>query len=313
MLNSSDCNGHSKSLPADWGQLEKNKTLAPIAWLKVGGPAELFFRPQSQDQLIKFLKNIQPKSMTVIGNSSNLLIRDGGVPGVVIRLGSGFSRIQIDGQKIVAGAGAASITISRKAQLKGLSGFEFMSGIPGTAGGGLWMNAGAFGRETKDVFIRAEALDTHGITHELCRNDVSFGYRKTNIDPSLVITKVEYRGEIGHAEEIKNEMNIIQKVRKSTQPINTFTGGSTFKNPVGLEAWKLIDISGCRGISLGGAKISDLHCNFMVNTGKATAHDFEKLGKKVVERVLLKTGIKLEWEIQRIGVESTLGGKRVWT
>ena len=282
-----------------------DEPLARFTWFKVGGPADLFFRPKSEAELCNFLQNLPVNtSVTILGNSSNLLIRDGGVRGVVIRLGHGFSRIQINGSHLIAGAGAAGLNIARKALSAGLSGVEFMAGIPGTAGGGLYMNAGAYGSETKDVFVMARAIDTKGNFHQITNADVSFSYRSTSksINRNWLITEVEYKLEKASFKKIESKMLEIQKKRKATQPIKMRTGGSTFKNPIGKRAWELIDLAGCRGLTCGGAALAELHCNFMINTGHATAKDFENLGEKVRQLVFSKSQIFLEWEIERIGV-----------
>ncbi len=282
-----------------WGE-----KLARFTWLKVGGPAEVFFRPNNESELISFIRILPVNaSQRVLGNASNLLVRDGGVPGAVIKLGSGFTYIKIKENYVTVGAGTASISIARKAQMAGLSGLEFMSGIPGTAAGILFMNAGAYGREVQDVFVSARAIDQLGKFHNINKNSISFGYRCTDINSKWVITEITFKGEFSSPATIESEMQKIQRKRQISQPINTLTGGSTFKNPEGKKAWELIENAKCRGLRHGEAMISCLHSNFMINRGTATARDFESLGEEVRRRVYLASGIKLEWEIERIGVE----------
>ena len=240
--------------------------------------------------------------LTVIGVGSNILVRDGGVPGVVLRLGRGFSKISIEDSTLVAGSTALAITVARTAQREGFAGLEFLSGIPGTIGGMLRMNAGAYCQETKDVLIRARVIDPSGVLNVLASEALGFSYRHTEIPEDWVFVSAEFRITAGDPEAIAARMVEIGTVRNDTQPIRTRTGGSTFKNPPGEKAWQLIERAGCRGLRHGGAQVSEQHCNFLINTGTASAADLETLGETVRQRVRAHCGTELEWEIKRIGV-----------
>jgi UDP-N-acetylmuramate dehydrogenase len=240
--------------------------------------------------------------VTVIGVGSNLLVRDGGVPGVVVRLAGPFAAIEVDGDTITAGAGALDMTVAMTALEMGLGGLEFLSGVPGTIGGALRMNAGAFGGEMKDVIVQAEAIDRAGHVHTLTPEQLGFSYRHCGVDERWVFTKAVMRGSAGDKTVISNRMAEIREAREATQPTRVRTGGSTFANPPGEKAWQLIDRAGCRGLRIGGAQVSEKHCNFLLNTGDATAADIENLGEEVRRRVLETSGIELRWEIRRIGV-----------
>ncbi len=306
-------------LPPIRGQYRENADLAGTTWFRVGGAAEVLFKPADTEDLAFFLKN-KPKDIpvTVIGVGSNLLVRDGGVPGVVIRLGRGFVEIAVtpsnDGvwppdavmrrhdSLITAGAGALSLNVARYAQMQGIGGLEFLSGIPGTIGGALRMNGGAYGSDTAAVFVEAEAVDASGNIHRLDRA-MGFTYRHCAIPEDWIFTRAVLQGHSTPPEEIAHRMQEIAAKREASQPIRTCTGGSTFKNPPGeKKAWQLIDEAGCRGLKLGGAQVSELHCNFLINTGDATAADIENLGEEVRRRVQENSGILLEWEIRRIGI-----------
>ncbi|MBT3307791.1 MAG: UDP-N-acetylmuramate dehydrogenase [Alphaproteobacteria bacterium] len=289
-------------LPAVRGTLQADAPMAKYSWFKTGGAADALFQPTDAADLAGFLAG-KPDDVpvTVLGTASNIIIRDGGIEGVVIRIGTGFADIEIIGDTITAGAAAADISVARKARDAGLAGLEFLSGIPGTIGGGLRMNAGAYGAEFKDIFVAAEALDGRGGAHQLGLSDMAFGYRHCGVADDWVFTAATIRGVPGDREAITRRMNEIQTEREATQPVHTPTGGSTFRNPDGVKAWELIEQAGCRGLMRGKAQVSDLHCNFLINTGEATAADLEGLGEEVRRRVHDHSGVTLEWEIRRIG------------
>lgn len=290
-------------LPPVRGSYAASVPLRDLTWFRVGGPADVLFRPADQSDLAAFLR-AKPADVpvTVIGVGSNLLVRDGGVPGVVVRLGKGFSGIRFDGTEAEVGAGASDVRVALAAQEAGVAGLEFLRGIPGTIGGGLRMNAGAYGREMKDVVLAAEALDGAGNLHRLTLADLRFGYRHCGLPEDWTFLRAWLKGETGREAEIAERMNAIQQARETTQPIKTSTGGSTFANPPGRKAWELIDAAGCRGLVVGDAQVSEQHCNFLINRGNATAADLEKLGETVRARVLANSGVDLRWEIRRIGV-----------
>ncbi len=295
-------------LPSVRGRLTENAPLAGITWFRVGGPAEVMFRPADVEDLAAFLAG-KPDDVpvTVLGVGSNLLVRDGGVPGVVIRLGRAFAEISRDGHLLRAGAAALDLNVALVARDAGLGGLEFLSGIPGTIGGALRMNAGAYGREMKDVVLGAEALDARGQRQYLTNRALGFGYRHCDVPEDWIFIAAELKGQPTDAAEIQRRMNEISAAREASQPLRTRTGGSTFANPTdalaqGRKAWELIDAAGCRGLRRGGAMVSEKHCNFLINTGNATAADLEELGEEVRARVFDKFGVKLAWEIRRIGV-----------
>ncbi|HVG81815.1 MAG TPA: UDP-N-acetylmuramate dehydrogenase [Methylomirabilota bacterium] len=293
-------------LPPVRGRLTETALLAPMTWFRVGGPAEVLFRPADRDDLAAFVA-AKPADVpvTVIGVGSNLLVRDGGVPGVVIRLGRGFADITVvpgETPRLVAGAGALDVTVALTARDAGIAGLAFLSGIPGTIGGGLRMNAGAYGRELKDVVESADALDASGAAHRLSLAELGLAYRHSAVPEDWIFVSAMLRGTAGDPAAIAGEMSAIQAQREATQPIRTRTGGSTFANPPGGKAWQLIDRAGCRGLKRGGAMVSEKHCNFLVNLGEATAADIEGLGEEVRRRVHDASGVMLEWEIRRIGL-----------
>jgi UDP-N-acetylmuramate dehydrogenase len=293
------------AMPQLRGRLLANEMLAPLTWFRVGGPAQVLFTPADADDLAYFLKNL-PSGLpvTVVGVGSNLIVRDGGVPGVVIRLAPrGFGEVVAEGDIVTAGTAALDKRVAEVAATANLSGLEFLFGIPGSIGGALRMNAGANGGETKDILIEATALDRHGDRHIFDTAGMKFTYRANGLDPSLIFTAARFRGTPAAAEAIRARMTEVQTHRETAQPIREKTGGSTFKNPPGHSAWKLIDAAGCRGLRVGGAQVSEMHCNFLINTGDATAHDIEALGETVRERVKATSGIELQWEIKRIGIE----------
>ncbi|MFO0996505.1 MAG: UDP-N-acetylmuramate dehydrogenase [Alphaproteobacteria bacterium] len=291
-------------LPRVRGRYTSEAPLDRITWFGVGGPAEVMFRPADPDDLAAFLA-ARPGDVpvTVIGVGSNLLVRDGGVEGVVVRLGRGFVEIIPEGTTVVAGAGALDANVALVAADAGLAGLEFFSGIPGTIGGALRMNAGAYGVETKDVLVEAEALDGRG---RLLRADAAalgLAYRHSSAPADWIFTRARFKAEPGDPVEIRARMATIRDSREATQPIRSRTGGSTFKNPPGQKAWQLIEAAGCRGLTRGGAMVSEKHCNFLINTGSATAAELESLGEEVRARVEAHSGIALEWEIKRIGTK----------
>ena len=290
-------------LPKVRGRLSADAPLAQVTWFRVGGPAEVMFRPADIDDLAEFLAT-KPADVpvTVIGVASNLLVRDGGIKGVVVRLGRGFVEIEAKDNIVTAGAGALDLNVALAAREAGVAGLEFLSGIPGTVGGGLRMNAGAYGSEFKDVLQRATALDAKGARHELGLADLHLSYRHCGLPTDWIFVSARFTGGAGDVRAIAQRMGEIQQAREASQPIRAKTGGSTFANPPGHKAWQLIDAAGCRGIRRGGAMISDKHANFLINTGKATAAELEALGEEVRARVLAKTGVTLEWEIKRVGV-----------
>lgn len=290
-------------LPTVRGRLTADAPLAQVTWFRVGGPAEVMFRPADIDDLSVFLA-AKPADVpvTVIGVASNLLVRDGGIKGVVVRLGRGFVEIETKNDLVIAGAGALDFNVALTARDAGIAGLEFLSGIPGTVGGGLRMNAGAYGSEFKDVLESATALDAQGHRHELSVADLHLTYRHSGVPEDWIFVSARFKGRAGDKLAIARRMTEIQEAREQSQPIRAKTGGSTFANPPGHKAWQLVDQAGCRGIRRGGAMISDKHANFLINTGDATAADIEGLGEEVRARVLAKTGITLEWEIKRVGV-----------
>jgi len=292
----------SERLPPVRGRLTANAPIGKLTWFGVGGPAEALFRPADRDDLAAFLAGLPAGvPVTAIGVGSNLLVRDGGIPGIVIRLGRGFAEITADGDELRAGAGALDLNTALTAAAAGVAGLEFLSGIPGTIGGGLRMNGGAYGSEFKDVLISATALDGTGGEHVLDVPALGFSYRHCAVDPGWIFVEARLRGRAGEPDPIAARMAEIRAAREASQPIRAHTGGSTFKNPPGDSAWRLIDAAGCRGLARGGAMVSQKHANFLINTGNASAADLEGLGEEVRRRVHEKFGVALEWEIRRIG------------
>ncbi|MCB9948929.1 MAG: UDP-N-acetylmuramate dehydrogenase [Rhodospirillaceae bacterium] len=290
-------------LPAVRGRLSADAPLAQITWFRVGGPAEAVFRPADRQDLCDFLAACPADvGVTVIGVASNLLVRDGGVRGVVVRLGRPFAEVRVDGDRVVAGAAALDTTVARTAAAAGLAGLEFLIGIPGTLGGGLRMNAGAYGSEIKDILIEAEAVDRTGRHHVLTPDDMGLSYRHCGVPEDWIFTGAVLQGRSGDRAAIEARMAEIAAARTGTQPVRSRTGGSTFANPPGAKAWQLIDQAGCRGLRRGGAQVSEMHTNFLINTGDATAEDLEGLGEEVRRRVRERFGVELRWEIRRIGV-----------
>lgn len=293
-----------KRLPAVRGRLEANAPLADFTWFRVGGPAEVLFTPLDEADLAGFLRAC-PKDIPVyvIGVGSNLLVRDGGVPGVVIRLGKGFSEIKLEADSCIrVGTAVLDVRVARFAHDNSIDGLTFLRGIPGTIGGALRMNGGAYGGETKDVVVEVRAVDRAGTVHVMSSADMKYSYRHSGAAEDLVFTEALLQGRPGNQADILAAMNKITDSREATQPIKSRTGGSTFKNPPGDKSWQLIDKAGMRGFAVGAAKVSELHCNFLINEGGATATQIEQLGETVRARVKASSGIELDWEIKRIGV-----------
>ncbi|MGA0563429.1 UDP-N-acetylmuramate dehydrogenase [Ancylobacter sp. VNQ12] len=294
----------SARLPALRGRLIANQPLADLTWFRVGGPAQLLFTPADEADLAYFLKGLPADiPVTVIGLGSNLIVRDGGVPGVVIRLGRGFADIAVEeGHRLRAGTAVPDVKLARAAADAGIDGLAFYRGIPGGLGGALRMNAGAHGGETRDCLIEARAVDRAGNIHVLANADFGFHYRHSDAPADFIFTSALYQGRPGDPATILAEMDRITQAREASQPIREKTGGSTFKNPPGHKAWQLVDAAGCRGLTVGAAQVSPMHCNFLINTGGASAADIEGLGEEVRRRVKAQSGVELEWEIKRIGV-----------
>jgi UDP-N-acetylmuramate dehydrogenase len=289
-------------LPPVRGRITFDAPIGKQTWFGAGGPAEVLFRPANATDLAAFLAALpSPIPVTVIGVGSNLLVRDGGIPGVTIRLGRGFAAISVSDEEMCVGAGALDRIVAFAAADAGLGGLEFLSGIPGSIGGSVRMNAGAYGREIKHVLLSATALDRSGRSHTVDCEALRLSYRHSEVDPGWIFIEARLHGARGSREEIAARLAEIRAVREATQPVRARTGGSTFKNPPGDTAWRLIDAAGCRGLVRGGAAVSEKHTNFLVNTGSATAADLEGLGEEVRSRVYDNSGILLEWEIERIG------------
>jgi UDP-N-acetylmuramate dehydrogenase len=289
-------------LPQLRGKLIANQSLDSFTWFRVGGPAQALFMPEDENDLAYVLRNMPADiPVTVIGAGSNLIVRDGGVGGVVIRLGRAFGEIKAEADsRVSAGAAALDAHVARAAQKASVAGLSFLSGIPGCVGGALRMNGGAYGGETKDVLIEAHGVDRQGNARTFGNAEMGFSYRHAGVPDDVIFTGAVFQGRAGDPETIAAEMAEIKAKREKTQPRNR-TGGSTFKNLPGHNAWKLIDEAGCRGLIVGGAQVSELHCNFLINLGNATATDIETLGETVRARVKAHSGIDLEWEIKRIG------------
>jgi UDP-N-acetylmuramate dehydrogenase len=293
----------NKTMPELRGRVLANQPLAELTWFRVGGHAQLLFMPEDESDLCYFLARLPVDlSVTVIGLGSNLIVRDGGVPGAAVRLGRGFNGIGIEGTRIRTGAAVPDVKIARAAQEAGIAGLSFMRGIPGAIGGALRMNGGAYGRETKDVLVEARAVDRQGSVHVLSNAEMHYAYRHCGAPDDYIFTEALFAGERGDAKLITAEMEKITEAREATQPVKSRTGGSTFKNLPGGKAWQLIDAAGCRGLQNGGAQVSEMHCNFLINRGDATAAEIETLGETVRKRVEEQSGVKLEWEIKRIGI-----------
>jgi UDP-N-acetylmuramate dehydrogenase len=292
----------TSTLPSARGKLIASAPVGRHTWFGAGGVADLLFEPADRDDLATFLAAVpETVPLTVIGGGANTLVRDGGIPGVTIRLGYGFRALAAEGDEIVAGAATLHLNVALFAARSGIAGLEFFSGIPGTVGGGLRMNAGAYGREVEDVLVSATALDRAGREHVIKADAMRFSYRHCGVDLGWTFVAARLRGDRDDPEAIANRMAEIRNAREASQPIRSRTGGSTFRNPVGDSAWRLIDAAGCRGLRRGGALVSPKHTNFLINSGNATAADIEGLGEEVRRRVFENSGILLEWEIRRVG------------
>ena len=293
----------AEALPSLTGSVEPNASLADFIWFRTGGQAEWLIRPRDEADLSRFLAELD-RSIPVIpvGVGSNLIVRDGGVPGVVIRLPKSFAKTNVEpGNRVRAGGAAMGITVASAARDAGIAGLEFLRGIPGTVGGAVRMNAGAYGREAGDILIEAKVVLRDGTVETWPLDKLGYTYRHSEVPEGGVVIEALFQGTPGDSAEIGDEMDRIAAEREASQPLRSRTGGSTFKNPDGNKAWKLVDEAGCRGLTMGGAQVSEKHCNFLLNLGTATSADIEALGEEVRRRVLAKSGITLEWEIQRIG------------
>ena len=296
------------------GRVSFDASLGNLTWFRVGGPADVLFRPEDESDLAAFLEACPAEiPVTMIGVGSNLLVRDGGIDGAVIKLGRSFARVTVEGTDVRAGAAASDVNVALACRDGSLAGLEFLRGIPGTIGGAVRMNAGAYGREISDVLVSARAIDRMGQCHDVTASDLKLTYRHNEAPADWIFTSAVLRGVPGDKPAIAAAMKEISTAREETQPIKTRTGGSTFKNPAdpiaeGRKAWQLIDEAGCRGLVRGGAQVSPLHCNFLINLGNATAADLEGLGEEVRRRVEAKTGVVLEWEIRIIGRHAGPGG-----
>jgi len=291
------------ALPPVRGTYIYDAPLRDLVWFRVGGPAEVLFRPADADDLATFLAARGPgQSVSVIGVAFNHQVRDGGIPGVVVRLPAVFGKIETFGTRVRAGAAALDATVARAAADAGIAGLEFLRGVPGTVGGALKMNAGCYGREIKDIFVEATALDGAGNQLTLTAEDMQFVYRKAQVPDDLIFLEAVFEGTPDDPAAIRARMEELSANREASQPIRAKTGGSTFKNPPGHKAWALVDEAGARGLSIGGAQVSEKHTNFLINTGSATAAELEALGEEVRRRVREKSGVELEWEIKRVGV-----------
>ena len=297
--------------PTFRGRVQPNASLAPFTWFRVGGTAELLVRPADAGDLAAFLGALPLDiPVHVIGACSNLIIRDGGLPGITIKLARGFSSIDVEPDGVVAGAAALDVTVSEHAAAAGLTGLEFLSGIPGTIGGATAMNAGAYGGETAQVVDWVDVVTRSGEQCRMAAADLAFAYRHARLPAGAVVTRARLRAVPGAAATIAARMNEIRAAREASQPVRARTGGSTFRNPPGMKAWELIDAAGCRGLTRGGAQVSEKHCNFLINTGNASAADIEGLGEEVRRRVFAACGVMLEWEIHRIGKPLPLAADR---
>ncbi len=287
------------------GRLAANQDMAPLTWFRVGGPAQVLFTPADEEDLAYFLAKL-PEDIPVypVGVGSNLIVRDGGIAGVVLRLSPrAFGEVTVDGDTVRAGAIALDKRVAEVAAAANISGLEFLFGIPGSVGGALRMNAGANGGETKDVLVEARGIGRSGERKTFNNAEMKFVYRNSGVEDGFIFTSALFRGRAAEPRAIRKRMGLVQQHREAAQPIREKTGGSTFKNPPGQSAWKLIDEAGCRGLSVGGAQVSTMHCNFLINTGNASAHDIEALGEMVRARVKSNCGVELQWEIKRIGIE----------
>ena len=292
------------TIPAVRGKLKAEAPLAPLVWFKSGGNAELLFEPADRDDLVDYLKGLNPETpVMALGLGSNMIVRDGGVPGVTVRLGKPFARVErIDEVTLKCGGGASGILVSSSARDAGIAGVEFLRSIPGTVGGFVRMNGGAYGRETCDILVECEVVLRSGEVVTMPASELRYSYRHSELPEQAIVVSATFRGEPGDPAAIQAEMDRIAASREESQPLRSRTGGSTFKNPPGHKAWALVDAAGCRGLRIGDAQVSEKHCNFLLNLGNASSAEIEELGEEVRRRVQVKTNITLEWEIQRIGV-----------
>jgi len=288
------------------GRMAVNQALAPFTWFKVGGPAQVLYTPADEDDLAYFLQNLPDEvAVTQIGLGSNLIVRDGGIAGVTIRLGGrAFGEVEIlDGSRVRVGAAMPDQMFAKRLADAGIAGMEFFCGIPGSIGGALRMNAGAHGGETKDVLIEARGIDRHGNICAFSNADMGFSYRHSEAPQDVIFTSALFQGRPDEPDAIRTRMEEITRKREESQPIRERTGGSTFANPKPQSAWQVVDAAGCRGLIVGDAQVSEMHCNFLINRGNATAADIESLGEEVRRRVKAHSGVELRWEIRRVGVE----------
>ena len=293
------------TLPRVAGKLTAGAPLAPLVWFKSGGAAEWLFEPRGLADLQGFLRDLDPATpVMALGLGSNLIVRDGGVPGVVVRLGKAFAKvIRLDATTLDCGGGASGILVSSTARDNGIAGVEFLRSIPGTVGGFVRMNGGAYGGEVKDILVDCDVVLRSGELVTLPVAELRYIYRHSELPEGAIVVAARFRGRVGEPTAIQTEMDRIAASREASQPLRSKTGGSTFKNPPGHKAWQLVDAAGCRGLTLGGAQVSEKHTNFMINTGTATSSDIEALGDEVRRRVKDNSGVELEWEIQRVGVK----------
>jgi UDP-N-acetylmuramate dehydrogenase len=292
------------ALPTVRGKLTHDAPLAPLVWFKSGGKAEWLFEPADTKDLADFLYALDPAvPVMALGLGSNLIVRDGGVPGVVVRLGKAFAKVtKVDDVTLDCGAGASGILVSSTARDNGIAGMEFLRSIPGTVGGFVRMNGGAYGGEVKDILVDCDVVLRNGELVTLPAAQLQYSYRHSELPDGAIVVGARFRGRPGEPEAIQAEMDRISASREASQPLRSKTGGSTFKNPDGQKAWQLVDEAGCRGLQIGGAQVSEKHTNFLINTGDATSADIEELGEEVRRRVKSKSGVDLHWEIQRVGV-----------
>ncbi|MDE2406076.1 MAG: UDP-N-acetylmuramate dehydrogenase [Sphingomonadales bacterium] len=303
------------ALPKVAGKLTAHAPLAPLVWFKAGGAAEWLFEPRDVADLQGFLRDL-PRAVPVmaLGLGSNLIVRDGGVPGVVVRLGKAFAGVRaVDALTLDCGGGASGILVSSTARDAGIAGLEFLRSIPGTVGGFVRMNGGAYGGEVKDILVDCDVVIRDGTLKTLPVADLGYTYRHSQLPEGAIVVAARFRGRAGAPEAIQAEMDRISASREASQPLRSKTGGSTFKNPPGGKAWELVDRAGCRGLALGGAQVSEKHTNFLINTGEATSGEIEALGEEVRRRVKANSGVELEWEIQRVGIPATAPQERVQT
>jgi UDP-N-acetylmuramate dehydrogenase len=294
----------TRTLPSIRGKLKADAPLAPLVWFKSGGKADILFEPADRDDLVDYLKALDPDMpVMALGLGSNMIVRDGGVPGVTVRLGKPFSKIErLDDVTLKCGGGASGILVSSTARDAGIAGLEFLRGIPGTVGGFVRMNGGAYGREVQDILVSCTLVLKDGSVEEWPAERLGYSYRHSELPEGAIVVEAVFRGITGDPLIIGQEMDRIAQAREESQPLRSRTGGSTFKNPPGHKAWALVDAAGCRGLRIGDAQVSEKHCNFLLNLGNASSADIEELGEEVRRRVQAKTNITLEWEIQRIGV-----------